>query len=259
LLDHSLGRQTETNPNIDASPSQAALLLVCLLPTGDRESFTDALTLRIRSHHHTAQQRQEALDALNILSGCLGPEQRARYLDVALDAARGRLDGSTQDDLNTAHVYNRFQLDMGTATLRYHGLSTASHVAQTSSDGEEFIGIALPLLAQPDGPAESLIVEALAQLPCSQYLLPLLVLAGHSSPWIRALAAHLWCTTDQTAATAHLGTHLAADASPRVRCVLPANSPTMRSTPPCAKCSATTAAGPYEPLRANQHIDNPSG
>ena len=30
-------------------------------------------------------------------------------------------------------------------------------------DGEEFIGIALPLLAQPDGPAESLIVEALAR------------------------------------------------------------------------------------------------
>ncbi|MEU1295829.1 hypothetical protein ABZ439_25750 [Streptomyces sp. NPDC005840] len=220
LLDHSLGQQTEANRNIDASPSQAALLIGCLLPMGDRESLADALTLRIQSRHHTAQQRQEALDALNILSGYFGPEQRARYLDVALEAARGHLDDSTQDDVKSGHAYDHFQLDMGTATLRYHGLSTAAHMAQTSSDGEEIIGIALPLLAQPEGPAESLIVEALAQLPRSQHLLSLPVLAGHSSPWIRALAAQLWCTTDRTAATTHLGTHLAADASLRVRCTL---------------------------------------
>ncbi|GAB3005451.1 hypothetical protein GCM10023080_083860 [Streptomyces pseudoechinosporeus] len=220
LLDRSLGRHTETNPNIDASPSQAALLIGCLLPMADGESFADALTRRIRSHHHTAQQRQDALDALTILSGYLGPEQRARYLDVTLEASRGRLDGSAQDDLNATHVYDRFQLDMGTTTLRYHGLSAAAHMAQTPSDEETITGITLPLLAQPEGPADSLLVDALAQLPGSQHLLPLPVLAGHSSPWVRALAAHLWCATGQTATTAHLGTHLAADASPRIRCTL---------------------------------------
>ncbi|MDX3435648.1 hypothetical protein [Streptomyces stelliscabiei] len=220
LLDRSLGRQTETDPSLDASPSQAAFLIGRLLPSADRESFADALTQRIRSHHHTAQQRQDALDALNILTAYLEPEHRARHLDVTLDAARGYLDGSAQDDLNATHAYDHFQLDMGTTTLRYHGLSAAAHMAQTLSDGEEIIGIALPLLAQPEGPAESLIVETLAQLPYRQNLLPLPLLAGHPSPWVRALAAHLWCTTDQTATTAHLGTHLAADTSPRVRCTL---------------------------------------
>ncbi|MEU0966504.1 hypothetical protein ABZ357_14230 [Streptomyces sp. NPDC005917] len=220
LLTRGLGRQAETDPNLDASPSQAAFLIGRLLPTADRESYADALAQRVRSHHHTAQQRQEALDALNILTAYLSPEQRARHLDIALDAARGRLDGSARDELNATHTYDRFQLDMGTTTLRYHGLSAAGHMAQTPSNTEEIIEIALPLLAQPDGPAESLIVEALAQLPYSQHLLPLPVLAGHPSPWIRALAAHIWCTTDQTATTAHLVDHLAADASPRVRCTL---------------------------------------
>ncbi len=220
LLDRSLGRQTETDPSLDASPSQAAFLIGRLLPSADRESFADALTRRIQSRHHTAQQRQSALDALNILTAYLGPVQCARHLGTALEAARGRLDGSARDDLNATHVYDRFQLDMGTTTLRYRGLSAAAHMAQTPSDGEEIIGIALPLLAQPEGPAESLIVETLAQLPYNQHLLPLPLLAGHPSPWIRALAAHLWCTTNQTATTAHLGTHLAADTSPRVRCTL---------------------------------------
>ena len=252
LLDRSLGRQPESNSSIDASPSQAALLIGCLLPMADRESFADALTRRIRSHHHTAQQRQDALNALNILTAYLGSEQRARHLNIALDAARGRLDGSAQDDFNATHVYDRFQLDMGTTTLRYHGLSAAAHMAQTPTDREEIIGIAVPLLAQPEGPAESLIVEALAQLPCSHQLLPLPVLAGHSSPWRRALAAHLWCTTDQTATTAHLGDRIAADASPRVRCTLARELPddekhaALREVPrrDCRRSVRTAAAQP---------------
>jgi hypothetical protein len=220
LFDRALGRQTHTNPHIAASPAQAALLIGRLLPPADRESFADALTGQIHSHDRTAQQRQDALDALNILTADLRPEQRARYLVTALEAAQGRLDGSAQDDLNATHVYDRFQLDLGTTTLRYHGLSAAANLAQTASHVEEIAGLALPLLAQPESPAESLIVEALAQLPYSQHLLPLPVLAGHSSPWVRALAADLWCTTGQTAATAALGTYLVADANPRVRCTL---------------------------------------
>ncbi|CAL9388161.1 hypothetical protein [Streptomyces sp. enrichment culture] len=219
FLDRALGRSGSTDPDLTATPAQAALLIGHLLQSAEWQSFANAMTARVRSHDHTAHERQDALDALAVLATYLGPEQRARPFEAALEAARGRLDGSAQDDLASTSSYDRFQLNMGLTTLRCHGLATAAHLASTDADAQRIIELALPLLAQAEGSAERLTVEALAKLSPKQHVLLPAVLAGHSAERVRALAARLWCTTERPS-PADLGARLAVDPSPRVRWAL---------------------------------------
>ncbi|MDB5448556.1 MAG: hypothetical protein JWQ97_3873 [Phenylobacterium sp.] len=225
LLDRALGRTDGIDPDITASRAHAALLIGHLLPPTDRESFAQAMAARVRSDHHTAQQRQDALDALAVLAPYLSLEQRAHPLGAALEAAEGRLDGSAHDDLGSTSAFDRYQLTMGPATLRFHGVATAAYLAEGPPDTQRITELAFRLLSQAEGSAERLVTEALVHLPNNQYLLSVPMLAGHSSEWIRALAAHLWSTGENRASSADLGAYLAADRSPRVRCTLASRLP----------------------------------
>ncbi|MGA5623280.1 hypothetical protein, partial [Pedobacter suwonensis] len=220
LLDRALGRQDGIARSTSASPAQAALLIGQLLPADDRESLADTLNSRIRNKSRTADQRQDDLDALETLAAHLSHAQRSHHLATAMEAARGLLDGSAQDDINSSHPYARLRVNMGPTTLRYHGLSAAAALAHTPVQAQKIIEVALPLLAQTEGTSEARITQALAKLPHDSRILPLPVLAGHSSQRVRALAARLWCTAGARPVGADLGTLFAADPSPLVRCTL---------------------------------------
>ncbi|MFE4961053.1 hypothetical protein ACFRCW_45965 [Streptomyces sp. NPDC056653] len=217
LLEGHLARPGAVPPPADASLAQTALLAGHLLTSTDCEALAEVLAAHARDYDRTAQGRQDALDGLKYLAPRLTGQQRSQILKTAIDAALGSLDGSDGDDHDTPHAYDRFRFNRGTSTLRYAGISAACRLADTSAHTDQIARAALPLLAHHSEGTDRRIARDLDMLPHEVFMPLIPSLAGHASPWARALAARLWCRDERQPDPAGLGQLFASDPSPHVR------------------------------------------
>ncbi|MFC9797220.1 hypothetical protein ACFVJI_31830 [Streptomyces sp. NPDC127584] len=192
LLHATLRKAGAPPPPAAATLPRTAVLAAHLLTPSDCDTLAEALDRHARDHTDTAHLRQDALYALKSLAAKLTPQRRSQFLTTAMDALTGLLDDDA-DDHNTIHPYERFRFDSAPSTLRYAGLSAACRLAHTPAQQDTIKTAALPLLAHHDNDVDHHITRDLDTLP-RESLVPLIPsLSGHPSPWVRALAARLWC------------------------------------------------------------------
>ncbi|MFC8663975.1 hypothetical protein [Streptomyces sp. NPDC057199] len=178
--------------------------------------LADACAAQAGDHSRSSDQRKTALTVLSVIADRLDDDARARYYPSALAAARGELDGSSDDALPLPnHPLGRSRFNLGPTTLRYHGLQAAACLAVDDVQAADTLTIAWQRLPHADEREAGLIADALNCLTIAHPLLDPAVLAGHGSSWIRALAAARWSQRPDT--HPHLGRLLTEDPHRRVR------------------------------------------
>ena len=93
---------------------QEAATLTRALQPPDRARLADAMTAVISDTDEPAVNRQLALAALATVGRHLSDPDRDRFFPVALQAARGDLDISTDDDALPSGKLDRFRFILGT-------------------------------------------------------------------------------------------------------------------------------------------------
>jgi hypothetical protein len=195
---------------------QEAAALTRALPPPDRARLASAMTAVLTDTDEPAWNRQLALAALANVGPHLSEPDRNRFFPVALQAARGDLDSSADDDALPSGQLNRFRIDTGDPSFRFGGLLAAAALASTPSHYESVIDLAHELMPNASPHQANRIAAALSLLPeAGRDLLDPRSLAAHESDWIRVLAARLWCTGDSQ--PPQVGRRLAADPSGNVR------------------------------------------
>jgi hypothetical protein len=193
-------------------------LLAPALELPDRTAVADACAQHALNRNDAAFQRREALHALATLATHLDDTVRDRHFSTALDFALGSQDGSADDDLPNG-PFDRFRFNLGPTTLRPDGLVSAACLAHTAEQTAQVTQRALSLLIGADEDLIRSTVQALFQVPLEQLTtLDPAVLAIHSDPWIRVLAAALWCA--HPGIGEELGRALVGDSSRHVRRLL---------------------------------------
>ncbi|MEU0403767.1 hypothetical protein ABZ318_26755 [Streptomyces sp. NPDC006197] len=216
LLDAHLAKPGSAKPSPEATLERTSRLAAHLLATTQCQEFTTALIDIAQDHDQPTRRRQDALYALGHMAPRLTTRQRSQCFDTAMDATRGTLDGGNGNSRQASHPLARFRFNHGPDTLRYAGIHAAVSLARTEAHASQIAAEAFPLLAHCEEDTDRIIATALADLS-PEFLAPLIpVLAGHSSPWARALAAHLWCYSGAVP-DRRLGLLLASDPSRHVR------------------------------------------
>ena len=194
------------------------------LQPADRARLGDAMTTVVTDTDEPQWNRQQALAALATVGRHLSDLDQERLFPVALQAAYGDQDNSTDDDALPSGQLDRFRITIGDPTLRFDGLRAAAALAITPDQYESVIDVAYELMPQANPHQANRIAQALALLPAAgQALLDPRSLAGHESEWIRSLAAVLWSTADGQ--PPQVGHRLAADPSGNVRRSLASSLP----------------------------------
>jgi hypothetical protein len=202
---------------------EAATLTLALQPP-DRAQLADAMTAVLTDTDEPAWNRQLALAALATVGRHLIDPDRDRFFPIALQAARGDLANSTDDDSSPSGQLDRFRIITGDPAFRFDGLLAAAALANTPDQYESVIDLAYELMPPANPHQANRLASALSLLPKSgRALLDPRSLAGHESDWIRALAAGLWCTVDGQ--PPQVGRRLAADPSGNVRRSLASHLP----------------------------------
>jgi hypothetical protein len=115
----------------------------------------------------------------------------------------------------SAEGANLFRFSLGDASLALAGLIAAAALARTAAQYATIQRTAVAQLRHATDQTAHQIAVALASLPAEQVTLPVELLAGHPSPWVRALAAVVWAQRpDQPK---EIGVRLAQDPSRHVR------------------------------------------
>jgi hypothetical protein len=203
---------------------QEAATLTRALPPADRAQLAGAMTAVLTDTDEPAWNRQLALAALATVGRHLSDPDRDRFFPIALQAARGGLEGSSDDDSLPSGQLDRFRVVTGEPAFRFGGLLAASALANTPDHYESVIDLAYELMPTASPHQANRLASALALLPeAGRALLDPRSLAAHESDWIRALAAALWCTADGP--RPQVGRRLAADPSGTVRRSLASHLP----------------------------------
>jgi hypothetical protein len=114
----------ETRRKFAGGWQEAATLTRALQPP-DRARLADAMTTVINDTDEPAVNRQLALAALATAGRHLSDPDRDRFFPVAVQAARGDLDSSTDDDALPSGKLDRFQFIAGDPAFRFDGLMAA--------------------------------------------------------------------------------------------------------------------------------------
>jgi hypothetical protein len=195
---------------------QEAAALTRALQPADRARLAGALTAVISDTGEPGRNRQLALAALASVGRHLSDADRAQFYPIAVQAACGGLDSSTDDDAVPSGKLDRFRVIMGDPAFRYDGLLAAAALASTPGQCESVIDLAYELMPHADPRQANSLASAMALLPdAGQALLDPRSLAAHESEWIRAAAARLWCAV--AGQPPQVGRRLAADPSQNVR------------------------------------------
>jgi hypothetical protein len=203
---------------------QEAATLTRALQPPDQARLAEAMTAVLIDTDEPAWNRQLALVALATVGRHLSDPDRDRLFPVALQAARGDLDSSSDDDALPSGQLDRFRIIMGDPAFRFDGLLAAAALANTPGQYESVIDLAYELMPPASPHQANRLASALALLPkAGRALLDPRSLAGHESDWIRALAAILWCAADGQ--PPQVGRRLAADPSGNVRRSLASHLP----------------------------------
>jgi hypothetical protein len=189
-------------------------VFVRILGPAAAATFGEAMCAIALDHDDVAHNRQRSLEALIPIADALAEGPRTACFTVALDAARGTLDGSADDGMFSAGPLDRWRINFGPASLRLGGVRAAAALARGAHQQDVISGVALECLAGVTDDVASSIVQALSWLPAATSI-DVRVLAAHPYPSVRAFAAYAWCTTGGT--PPEVGSALARDTSPRVR------------------------------------------
>jgi len=199
-----------------------AILSITLTPA-ERARFANAMIAIIDNQEDLDWNKELSLQALATVARYLDDADRDLCLPTALAIARSERGHSADRRLSRAHRLNRIRVNIGADTLRHSGLLAAGALAHTSEQYADVVTLAYELMPQAGPQEANRIARALALLPASQAGLDPVNLAAHSSEWIRALAAVVWCTTGGQ--PTELGSRLAADPSSQVRRTLASHLP----------------------------------
>ena len=138
----------------------------------------------------------------------------------------------------------RFRISFGEASLAPAGLMAAAALARAEEQYEIVQRISVALLREASDETANSIAVALACLPPVRVTLPLNLLAGHPSPWMRALAAVVWAQRPDE--PEEIGAILAEDPSPHVRGSL---ARSLRGDPRHGRPRAILSADPRRSVR----------
>ncbi len=225
---------------------QEAAALSRALPLPDRARLADALIAVISDTDEPAVNRQLALAGLASVGRHLSDPDRDRFFPVALQAARGNLDNSTDDEALPAGKLERFRIVMGDPAFRFDGLLAAAALASTPGQYESVIDLAYELMPHASPRQANSLASALALLPdASRALLDPRSLAAHESEWIRSTAARLWCAA--AGQPPQVGHRLATDPSRTCAAAWHSTCQARHSTTTCETSWDKTSAGPSAP------------
>ncbi|MGH3275266.1 MAG: hypothetical protein ACRDNZ_13205, partial [Streptosporangiaceae bacterium] len=141
---------------------QEAATLTRALQPPDRARLAEAMTAVIGDADEPARNRQLALAALASVGRYLSDPDRDRFFPVALQAARGDLDSSTDDDALPSGKLDRFRIVMGDPAFRFDGLLAAAALASTPGQFEPVVDLAYELMPHASPRQANSIASALA-------------------------------------------------------------------------------------------------
>jgi len=219
-------------------------LLVTVLPQEDRERFARGLLDFANDREESAPNRYQALVALHDLAPDLPNDLRVQLFEEVHPFAEGLREPSDEMAPSAADPLSRFRFSIGETFLAPAGLMAVAALAHTP---EQVASAQTNAVAQMRGASDltaNAIARALASLPHDQMTLPVDLLAGHPSSWLRALAAVVWARrADQPSET---GEALARDPSAHVRGSL---ARSLRNEPRHVGARRILAADPRRSIR----------
>jgi len=194
-----------------------AALLITTLPQDDQVPFARAMLAIAADTQEPALNRQEALLALPPVARTLPNHVREELFGSVLQFAQGQRDGSRANDVFAGRTdpLQRFRFDFGPESLAPAALQAAAALALTTDQYAAVQREATRLLPNAHEATCNAIARAVGSLPAQAISLDVDLLAGHTSPWLRALAAVIWAQRPES--HAELGARLARDGSRHVR------------------------------------------
>jgi hypothetical protein len=190
-------------------------VLSTVLPEEDRLRFAHRMLEVASDDDEPALNRQEALQALGVVSNYLPEGLRTELFDQLLSFATGHRDPTDADFLGGDDPLSRVRFSFGPSTLAPNGLMTAAKLACTGEHYAAVQAAAIALLHNADAHTSNAIAVALASIPIAALTINVDLLATHPEEWLRVLAAVVWARG--TAENQELGARLARDPSRHVR------------------------------------------
>jgi hypothetical protein len=228
--------------------SQTAALTM-VLPDDDRVRFARGMLDFANDRQETAHNRYDALVALRGIARYIPGDVCDELFGQVVPFAEGQYETPGKGELfpGADDPLQRFRFSFGEASLASAGLMAAAALARSDEQYEIVQRIGVALLRDASDQTANSIAVALASLPPMRVRLPLDILAGHPSPWMRALAAVVWAQRRDE--PAEIGVTLAEDPSPHVRRSL---ATSLRDDPRHAKPREILSSDPRRSVR--QHV-----
>ena len=189
--------------------------LVIALSEDDRLRFARGMIEFTRDGQESSHNRCDALAALRGIAPHLPAVARSELFDEVLPFASDESESVDELFRGASDLLRRFTVHIGNASLAGAGVKAAAALAQSDAQYTAVESAAIKLLYGADDLTLNSIAAALVALPSEKVTLPVDVLAGHPSPWLRTLAAVLWARRPGEAE--ELGLRLARDPSQHVR------------------------------------------
>jgi hypothetical protein len=188
--------------------------LISILGEPACSTFTEKMSMIVIDQQDVAHNRNLALEAITSIAPYLDDRAIGAQFDVVIAAARGDYDNFGSESSST-NPFSRFQINFGPSGLRHSALIAAAALARNPDQYAEIVSLAQELMPHASSHEANSLAVALARLPHSEISIDIRMLAAHSNPWIRVLAAVIWCSTGGK--PAELGPRLANDPSVNVR------------------------------------------
>lgn len=191
--------------------------LISALPQEKRDIAANRLMQIAEDTQESDRNRADALEAISTLGRELSPAARGDLYSRAMRFATGEAsDSDLSPDLRQEpHPLSRFKFDLSPGPLEAYGLEAAARLAQTQTETDAVIEMALSMLASGDATSTHRVAAMLSWLSGDRLAANQAVLAGQPNSSLRALAAVLW--VHDASRNPDLGLRLASDLNVLVR------------------------------------------
>src|SRR5262249_33646143 len=135
------------------------------LPPADRARLADAMTAILTDTDEPAWNRGLALTALANLGPHLSDPERNQYFPVVIQAARGDLASSAEDDILSSGRLGRLPVNTGDPAFRFEGLLAGAALASAPDQYDSVIDLAYELMPHASPQQANRIANALSRLP----------------------------------------------------------------------------------------------
>lgn len=165
-----------------------------VLPVERRDTAAKRLMEIAEDTRESDANRADALDAVSTLGRGLSPEARSELFTRAMRFASGEASASALSPELRQKPYplSRFKFNLSPGALEAYGLEAAAAVAQSQTEIDSVIEIALLMLSSADADTTHRIAATLSWLSGDRLAASQAVLGGQPNSSLRALAAVLW-------------------------------------------------------------------